>query len=96
METRTIQEWADRDYLIVVDPDGFDRTDSEIMVRKWTKEEYDARIMLCSIISKPVDCKRAEKDITGLCLGYAPDGDDEPIETCKQCSLCSCYGLEEK
>ena len=61
METRTIQEWADRDYLIVVDPDGFDRTDPEIMVRKRTKEEYDAGIMLCSIIALQTNAKAAIK-----------------------------------
>jgi len=71
METKTLQEWADIDGLIIYDPDGFDRSDPEIMSRKFTRQEYDAGIMLCSIISKPVDRKQVEKDNDGLCLGYA-------------------------
>jgi len=70
-ETKTLQEWADIDGLIICDPDGFDRSDPEIMSRKFTRQEYDAGIMLCSIISKPVDRKQVEKDNDGLCSGYA-------------------------
>jgi len=65
-ETKTLQEWADIDGLIIYDPDGFDRSDPEIMSRKFTRQEYDAGIMLCSIVGRPVDCKQAEKDNNAL------------------------------
>lgn len=93
-EKKTIQEWADHDCLIVVDPDGFNRSDPELMTRKFTKEEYIQGVVLCSVMGKPVDCISAEKDGQGKCLGYAAAGDDEPVETCKNCSVCSCYGME--
>lgn len=93
-ERKTLQEWADIDGLIIYDPDGFDRTDPEVMTRKRTREEYMQGVYRCSVMGKPVDCKSAEKDSGGQCLGYAPTGDDEPIETCKQCSICTCHGME--
>jgi len=93
-EKRTLQEWADGDYLIIVDPDGFDRSDPKLMTRQFTHKEYMQGIYRCSVMGKPVDCRSAMKDGNGLCFGYSPVNDDEPIETCKQCSICSCYGME--
>ena len=48
-EVKTLQEWAKLDGIKILDPDGFDRTDMQLMERKFTKEEYQAGIMMCTI-----------------------------------------------
>jgi hypothetical protein len=62
-ELKTIQEWADKDGIIVLDPDGFDRTQPDVMTNKISYEEYSKGILFCTIImpAKGVDIKVTKK-----------------------------------
>lgn len=50
---KTLQEWAKLDAYKIADPDGFDRTDPQLMERLFTKEEYNAGIWRCTLV--PLD-----------------------------------------
>lgn len=39
-------------------------------------------------------CDTAHKQHDGLCLGYGTGIDDEPCDTCKQCTKSTIYGME--
>ena len=49
MELHTIEEWADMEGVKVLDPDGFDRSDPELWEKKYTKSEFDNRLVYCTI-----------------------------------------------
>lgn len=51
METtkKTIGEWAAELGYTVIDPDGFDRTDPEVMKKLISKEEFDKGLPLCTV-----------------------------------------------
>ena len=51
-EKKTINEWASIDGIIIVDPDGFDRSDLDLFNRLYTRSEYEEGIMLCSIMMR--------------------------------------------
>lgn len=40
-------------------------------------------------VQKKVNCESATKQNDGTCLGYQYGEDDEPIEQCKMCKICS-------
>lgn len=48
-ELHTLDEWAAMDGITILDPDGFDRTDPHLWELKFTREEYDKGIILCTI-----------------------------------------------
>jgi hypothetical protein len=48
-EVRTIQEWAAKDGMVMLDPDGFNRKDPLLMYRKFTQEQYDAGVGVCTM-----------------------------------------------
>ncbi len=56
-ETKTIQEWAALDGIVVLDPDGFDRSDPYVLEREVTKAEYLAGIWRCTIMPLPASPK---------------------------------------
>ena len=37
---KTIDEWGKEFKVMVIDPDGFDRTDPKLRERKFTREEF--------------------------------------------------------
>lgn len=42
-----------------------------------------------------INCKEANKDVDGKCLGYSHGcDDDEPVDQCKECEKCTVYGIE--
>lgn len=47
---KTIQEWAKDIGYVVLDPDGFDRKDPNLMIKKITKEEFDRGFIYCTIM----------------------------------------------
>ena len=47
---KSIVEWAKEAGYEILDPDGFDRTDPEVMTRLRTKEEFEKGFMLCTIM----------------------------------------------
>ena len=47
---KTIQEWAKEDGYKIIDPDGFDRTDPELMTKKITKKEFNRGVPLCTVV----------------------------------------------
>lgn len=46
---KNINEWAKEKGYLILDPDGFDRTDPEVMTRLRTKEEFEKGFLLCTI-----------------------------------------------
>ena len=46
---KTIEEWAVEYGIEVLDPDGFDRSDSNLMNKKFTRDEFLDGITLCTI-----------------------------------------------
>jgi hypothetical protein len=48
-ELKSIVDWAKEDGLIILDPDGFDRSDPQVMSKLRSREEYEKGIMLCMI-----------------------------------------------
>lgn len=52
-ELRTSQEWADAYDIVVVDPDGWDRSSAASFERSWseaiTREEFERRLMRSTI-----------------------------------------------
>lgn len=51
-EKKTINEWCDRHNIIMLDPDGFDRTDPELFERKFTEQEFMAGLYRSTIRMK--------------------------------------------
>ena len=50
----TIHEWEVRKNVIIMDPDGFNRKDPDLMKRRFTEQEFDAALPLCTaMISSP-------------------------------------------
>lgn len=49
----TLQKWAERDGLTILDPDGFDRRDPFLMERAFTEAEYRAGIGRCTVTRLP-------------------------------------------
>lgn len=49
-ERKTIQEWTKEDGYKILDPDGFDRTDPNLMTKKITKVEFNRGVSLCTVI----------------------------------------------
>lgn len=47
---KTIDQWATVYGFKVLDPDGFDRKDSDLMTRKFTKTEWDKGWPHCTIM----------------------------------------------
>ena len=50
-ETKTLREWAASDCIRIIEPDGFDRSDPNLMERQFTHAEYEAGIMYCNLES---------------------------------------------
>jgi len=50
-ELKTLQEWAELDGLVIVDPDGFDRNDTYLMERKFPRFVYDIGIKKSTVRS---------------------------------------------
>lgn len=48
-QLRTIQEWAARDGIEIIDPDGFDRRDPLLWERRISIDEYLRGLPLCTI-----------------------------------------------
>ena len=46
---KTLQSWAALDGIKIIDPDGFDRTDTYLFERLFTHEEYKAGIVKSTI-----------------------------------------------
>ena len=46
---KNIQEWAKELGYVILDPDGFDRSDPEVMTRLRTREEFDKGFLFCTI-----------------------------------------------
>jgi hypothetical protein len=75
-DTKTLQEWASLDNIVILAPDGFDRTDPQLFERKFTKEEYQKGLILCTILSKAVktperkNCYRCKKRQIKKCEKY--------------------------
>lgn len=46
---KTLNEWAEEDGIVILDPDGFDRKDPELMTRLFTYEEYRKGLYPCTI-----------------------------------------------
>jgi hypothetical protein len=57
IELKTINEWADLDGIIIIDADGFDRSDPDLFEKKISYEEYSKGILFCTIVmpAKGVD-----------------------------------------
>lgn len=49
---KTLQEWAELDGIEILDPDGFDRTDTELWTRLFTHDQYREGIWRCTIMGK--------------------------------------------
>jgi hypothetical protein len=48
-DLKTIKEWADNEGIVVLDPDGFDRTDPELMTRKFSYKDFCKGILRSTI-----------------------------------------------
>lgn len=59
---KTIREWEKEYYddyeLEILDPDGFDRTDPQLMTRKFSKDEFGKRMLFCTLIMKKKETKK--------------------------------------
>lgn len=51
-EKHTLNEWAAIDGIKILDPDGFDRTDPNLYIRLFTREEFNQGIIRCTIMGK--------------------------------------------
>jgi len=51
-ERKTIKQWQEEFGIIIHDPDGFDRSDPDLMNKKFTKEEFEKGAMLSTIEQK--------------------------------------------
>jgi hypothetical protein len=51
--TKTLDEWAALDNIRIIDPDGFDRSDPDLMTKQFTKEEYKKGIFKCTLMCIP-------------------------------------------
>ena len=49
-QRKTIDEWAVEYKLKVMDPDGFDRKDPHLNTRRFTREEWEEGLPLCTIM----------------------------------------------
>ena len=49
MQKKTIEEWAVEYGIEVLDPDGFDRSDPDLMNKKFTRDEFLDGIIFCTI-----------------------------------------------
>lgn len=50
---KTIKEWEDYFNFLVLDPDGFDRTDPDLYKRKFKQRDFYERSLSCTISLKP-------------------------------------------
>lgn len=51
MKTKTLQEWAAEFNLLIIDPDGYDRSDPNLLTKQFTKEEFMTGIFKCTVTS---------------------------------------------
>lgn len=49
-ERKTIAQWGKETGMIVIDPDGFDRTDMQLFERLFTKAEFTEGAIMSSCI----------------------------------------------
>lgn len=47
---KTIEEWQKEFGVIIMDPDGFDRSDMKLYERTFTKEDFENRLPACTIL----------------------------------------------
>lgn len=46
---KTLNEWAEEDGIVILDPDGFDRKDPQLMTRLFTYDEFQKGLYPCTI-----------------------------------------------
>jgi hypothetical protein len=56
---KTIEEWSKEYGIKVLDPDGFDRSDPNLMNEKFTKKEFEEGLWTSTIMWK--NCLRGGK-----------------------------------
>jgi len=63
---KTIPEWEEEFKVSVLDPDGFDRKDPNLMKKKFTKEEFLDGLITSTIIAEKDSKLFDEEDIDGF------------------------------
>lgn len=48
----TISEWCELKEIVILDSDGFDRTDSKLYERRFSEREFDKAIGSCTTIQR--------------------------------------------
>lgn len=54
---RNLDQWAALYGVIILDPDGFDRTDPLLHERMFTQEEFEAGLYRCTILGSTRQAK---------------------------------------
>ena len=52
LSKKTIEEWSEEYEIEILDPDGFDRSDPDLMNKKFTKKEFKEGLILSTICIK--------------------------------------------
>ncbi|MFW5962407.1 MAG: hypothetical protein ACOCQR_02215 [bacterium] len=65
-KTKTIDEWAKKYGVNIMDPDGFDRTDTKLYERYYTQAEFEVGLMLSTVVISDKDKFYKASDKSGL------------------------------